>query len=50
MTHPGFAEGLNPAETRLLEQREAELNALCNEQTRLYFEKAGIQLVHYGQL
>jgi len=50
MTHPGFIEGLNPSRTRLLEQRKAELDALCSEQTKLYFEKAGIQLVHYGQL
>ena len=50
MTHPGFTEGLNPAKTRLLEQREIELDALCSERTKLYFEKAGIELVHYGQL
>jgi hypothetical protein len=33
-----------------LEQREIELNALCGEQTELNFEKAGIQMVRYGQL
>ncbi|HPS55295.1 MAG TPA: ChbG/HpnK family deacetylase [Sedimentisphaerales bacterium] len=50
MTHPGFTEGLDPAKTRLLQQREDELNTLCSEQVRLYFEKAGIELIHYGQL
>jgi chitin disaccharide deacetylase len=50
MTHPGFVEGLDPGKTRLLGQREEELNALCSEQTKTYFEKAGIQLIHYGQL
>jgi hopanoid biosynthesis associated protein HpnK len=50
MTHPGYIEGLDGAQTRLLKQREDELNALCDEKTRLYFEKAKIELVHYGQL
>jgi chitin disaccharide deacetylase len=50
MTHPGFAAGIDPAASRLVEQREYELNALCSEQTKLFFERAGIQLVNYGQL
>jgi predicted glycoside hydrolase/deacetylase ChbG (UPF0249 family) len=50
MTHPGYIEGLDGIQTRLLKQREDELNALCDEKTRLYFEKAKIELVHYGQL
>jgi hopanoid biosynthesis associated protein HpnK len=50
MTHPGFTEGLDAAHTRLVQQRETELRALCSEQTRAAFEKAGIQRVHYGQL
>jgi hopanoid biosynthesis associated protein HpnK len=50
MTHPGFREGLDRIRTRLVEQRESELNALCSEQAKLSFRQAGIQLVHYGQL
>lgn len=50
MTHPGFADGLDPEKTRLLHQRKVELEALCSEKTRRYFEDAEIKLVHYGQL
>ncbi len=50
MTHPGYIDGLNPAKTRLVEQRKKELDALCSEKTRQYIEEAGIKLVHYGQL
>jgi predicted glycoside hydrolase/deacetylase ChbG (UPF0249 family) len=50
MTHPGFKEGLDATRTRLVEQREMELRALCSEQTKSSVKEAGIQLVHYGQL
>jgi hopanoid biosynthesis associated protein HpnK len=50
MTHPGYADGLDPEKTRLLHQRKVELEALCSEKTKQYFEDAGIKLVHYGQL
>jgi hopanoid biosynthesis associated protein HpnK len=50
MTHPGFAGGLDPEKTRLLHQRKVELEALCSEKTKQYFEDADIKLVHYGQL
>jgi chitin disaccharide deacetylase len=50
MTHPGFKEGLDVTRTRLVEQREMELRALCSEQTKAGFKEAQIQLVHYGQL
>ena len=50
MTHPGFKEGLDVTRTRLVEQRQMELNALCSEQTKSSFKEARIQLVHYGQL
>lgn len=50
MTHPGFANGLDPAKTRLLQQREIELEALCSEKTKRYFKDEGIELGHYGQL
>jgi hopanoid biosynthesis associated protein HpnK len=50
MTHPGFKEGLDATRTRLVEQREMELRALCNEQVKSCFKEAQIKLVHYGQL
>ena len=50
MTHPGYEDGLDPEKTRLLHQRKIELDALCSEKSRQYFEDAGIKLVHYGQL
>lgn len=50
MTHPGYIDGLDPEKTRLIHQRKVELEALCSEKTRQYFEDAGIELVNYGQL
>jgi hopanoid biosynthesis associated protein HpnK len=50
MTHPGFADALDPEHARLLNQRKGELDALCSEKTRRYFHDAGIELAHYGQL
>lgn len=50
MTHPGFIDGLDPGKTRLLHHRTVELEALCSERTKQYFEDAGVKLVHYGQL
>lgn len=50
MTHPGFTDGLEPGQTRLVQQRKAELEALCSERTKQYLKDAGIRLVHYGQL
>ncbi len=50
MTHPGFTDGLEKFKTKLIQQREVELNTLCSEETRQYLINAGIKLVHYGQL
>ncbi|MFZ0034021.1 MAG: ChbG/HpnK family deacetylase [Sedimentisphaerales bacterium] len=50
MTHPGFADGLDPKQTRLLHQRKDEFDALCSEKTKQYFKDARIKLVHYGKL
>ena len=50
MTHPGFAEGLDPARTRLIEQRQVELEALCSEEVREFLADADIELTHYGKL
>jgi hopanoid biosynthesis associated protein HpnK len=50
MTHPGYTEGLDEADTRLIKQRKVELDALCSGRTRQYLKDVGIVLVHYGQL
>lgn len=50
MTHPGLADGLDASASRLCEQREQELAALCDPAVREAFQRNGIQQVHYGQL
>jgi predicted glycoside hydrolase/deacetylase ChbG (UPF0249 family) len=50
MTHPGYTFDLDSSKTRLVRQREVELEALCSEKTKRYFKEAGIKPVHYGQL
>ena len=50
MTHPGAGDDLDPAETRLLASRRAELEALCDPAVKEAFRRNGIELVHYGQL
>lgn len=50
MVHPGFADGLDPAKTRLIEARYVEYEALCDERTKRALADAGIELVHYGKL
>jgi len=50
ITHPGFTNGLDRTKTRLLHQRKTELDALCDRNIKQYFNEAGIQLVHYGQI
>lgn len=50
MTHPGYTEGLDAGTTRLVNQRQIELEALCSDETKRYFRQAGIKLIHYGQL
>ncbi len=50
MTHPGLPNGLDPSQTRLVQRRKVEFDALCSERTKWYFKDAGIKLVHYGQL
>jgi len=50
MTHPGYIYDLDATKTRLVKQREVELEALCSEKTKQYLKDAGIKLVHYGQL
>jgi len=50
MTHPGFIEGLDPKRTRLVEQRQVELETLCSSQVRKLLVDADIELTHYGKL
>ncbi len=50
MTHPGYTYDLDATRTRLVKQRQVELEALCSDKTKQYFKEAGIKLVHYGQL
>lgn len=50
MTHPAFKDGLDPAKTRLLQQRKLELDALCSDETKKVITEAGIVLTHYGKL
>ena len=50
MTHPGYTYDLDATQTRLVKQREAEIEALCSEKTKQSFNEAGIKLIHYGQL
>ena len=50
MTHPGYTYDLDATRTRLVKQRQVELEALCSEKTKQYFKETGIKLVHYGQL
>jgi hopanoid biosynthesis associated protein HpnK len=50
MTHPGYAEGLDPSKTRLIDQRKLEAETLCSERTKSYFDASGIRLIHYGQI
>jgi predicted glycoside hydrolase/deacetylase ChbG (UPF0249 family) len=50
MTHPGYIYDLDATRTRLVKQREIEIEALCSEKTKQSFNEAGIKLIHYGQL
>jgi hopanoid biosynthesis associated protein HpnK len=50
MTHPGLTDDLNPSQTKLVEQRKVEFEALCSEKTKQCFKDSAIKLVHYGQL
>lgn len=48
MTHPGYPEGLG--KTRLVEQRQAELNWLCAASTKKALADAGIELINYKNI
>lgn len=50
MTHPGLLAGLDPSATRLVESREAELEALCDPAVRQAMQQNNVKLIHYGQI
>jgi len=50
MTHPGYTEGLDPAKTRLIEERKVELKSLCSDAVIKAVADAKIELIHYGNL
>jgi len=50
MTHPGLPGDLDPGQTRLVECRRAELEALCSPAVRKAFEDNEIELITYGHL
>ena len=51
MAHPGYVDAaLKQVETRLVEQREMELDALTWPRARILIEEMGIQLVTYRAL
>jgi hypothetical protein len=48
MVHPGYINDIRPGYTRLLEQRVAEMNALCDSRARGVLKSADIELCQYG--
>ncbi len=47
MTHPGYPQGLDELNIRLVDQRIVELEALCSDQTKRLLKDAEIELIHY---
>ena len=50
MIHPGLPHDLDHRETRLLDSRQRELEALCSPVVRQAFAEQQVELVHYGHL
>jgi predicted glycoside hydrolase/deacetylase ChbG (UPF0249 family) len=50
MVHPGYPDDLDRRQTRLLESRRVEMEALCSPRVRELIEQRGIVLTHYGKL
>jgi predicted glycoside hydrolase/deacetylase ChbG (UPF0249 family) len=48
MTHPGYTYDLDATYTRLVKQREVELETLCSEKIKQCFKDTGVKLVNYG--
>ncbi len=50
MVHPGRPDGLKRSMTRLLAERQLELDALCDPAIKRLIQNNSIRLVHFGQL
>jgi predicted glycoside hydrolase/deacetylase ChbG (UPF0249 family) len=50
MVHPGYPDDLDPRQTRLLESRRVEMEALCSVRVKELIAQRGIVLTHYGKL
>jgi predicted glycoside hydrolase/deacetylase ChbG (UPF0249 family) len=50
MVHPGYIADITRDETRLLQERVVEMEALCDPAIRSRLQEKGIQLVHYGTI
>ncbi|HNX26020.1 MAG TPA: ChbG/HpnK family deacetylase [Phycisphaerae bacterium] len=50
MTHPGYCDDLDESVTRLIESRQIELAALCDDDVRKAFDANGIERINYGNL
>lgn len=50
MTHPGYIEDIDENETRLVEERKIELEALCSERVRQALREENIELINYGKV
>ncbi len=50
MVHPGRPNGLNRSVTRLLAERQLELDGLCDPAIKVLAASNSICLIHYGQL
>jgi len=50
MTHPGLSHDLDGRDTRLLDSRRMELDALCSSAVREAFARHQVELIHYGHL
>ena len=48
MTHPGYADRIDASQTRLVEQRQVELDGLCAQSTKDKLAESEIELVNYG--
>ena len=48
MVHPGQPDGLSSSQTRLLAERQLELDALCDPGVKTLAHNADISLIHYG--
>lgn len=50
MVHPGRPDGLNRSMTRLLAERQLELDALCDPAIKRLIQNNSVRLIHFGQL